>query len=343
MASTRHMDARMDDPDNLVPKPNISEIKNKMFRQEMYRKMKMEKKKMKIKEKKKKMKEAKASGEKVVKQTPKTIESMRIPDETMVSAEDEEVRLDEAIDEMAGYFNMETTPKILLTTCDRPGARTNKLCKEIKRLLPNTTLLYRRGLDLKKVIPQALSREYTDLIVINEDKKMPNGLVLSHLPDGPTAHFKLSNVRLTNEIKNAGEMTGHKPEVILNNFNTRLGHSVGRMLASMFPHDPNFHGRRVVTFHNQRDFVFFRHHRYIFRSAQRVGLQELGPRFTLKLRTLQKGTFDSKYGEYEFVHKLVCNDGNSLYLDSSQVLRECVYWLNGGRGGSEVLGCPHIE
>ncbi|KAH3698587.1 ribosome production factor 1-like [Dreissena polymorpha] len=293
----------MSDGEELHPKPNISAIKNKQMRQEMYRKMKLEKKKTKLKEKKRKMKEAKESGEKVVKQVPKTIESMRVPDETMVSPEDEEVQLDEAQDEMSTYFNRETTPKILLTTCDRPGARTNKFCKEIKKLLPNTTLLYRRGLDLKKVIPQALSKEYTDLIVINEDKKTPNGLVLTHLPNGPTAHFKLSNVRLTTEIKNAGELTGHKPEVILNNFNTRLGHSVGRMLASIFPHDPNFHGRRVVTFHNQRDFIFFRHHRYIFRSAQKVGLQELGPRFTLKLRTLQKGSFDSKYGEYEFVHK----------------------------------------
>lgn len=44
--------------------------------------------------------------------------------------------------------------------------------------------------------------------------------------------------------------------------------------------------------------------RYIFRNAQKVGLQELGPRLTLKLRSIQKGTFDSKYGEYIWVHKV---------------------------------------
>ncbi|KAB0379224.1 hypothetical protein FD755_007008 [Muntiacus reevesi] len=32
-------------------------------------------------------------------------------------------------------------------------------------------------------------------------------------------------------------------------------------------------------------------------------IYELAPRFTLKLGSLQKGTFDSKYGEYEWVHK----------------------------------------
>lgn len=44
--------------------------------------------------------------------------------------------------------------------------------------------------------------------------------------------------------------------------------------------------------------------RYVFRNNKRVGLKDLGPRFTLKLRSLQKGTFDSKYGEYEWVHKV---------------------------------------
>lgn len=32
-------------------------------------------------------------------------------------------------------------------------------------------------------------------------------------------------------------------------------------------------------------------------------LQELGPRFTLKLQALQKGTFDTKAGEFEWLQK----------------------------------------
>lgn len=107
----------------------------------------------------------------------------------------------------------------------------------------------------------------------------------------------------------------------------RLGHRVGRMFASLFCQDPNFRGRRVITFHNQRDFIFFRHHRYVFegrperlkekdkargrdaseggpeiKKEMRARLQECGPRFTLKLQSVQKGTFDSKHGEYEFKH-----------------------------------------
>ena len=69
---------------------------------------------------------------------------------------------------------------------------------------------------------------------------------------------------------------------------------------------PQFEGRQVVTFHNQRDFIFVRHHRYIYKKENdkvRARLQELGPRFTLKLKWLQEGTFDSESGEYEWVHK----------------------------------------
>ena len=61
-----------------------------------------------------------------------------------------------------------------------------------------------------------------------------------------------------------------------------------------------------MTFHNQRDFIFVRHHRYIFDEKQRSKvaggkprrvisrLQELGPRFTLRLLSLQNVLFGSK-------------------------------------------------
>jgi hypothetical protein len=41
--------------------------------------------------------------------------------------------------------------------------------------------------------------------------------------------------------------------------------------------------------------------RYEFTSSGKVRLRELGPRFTLKLRSLQDGTFDSKTGDYRWI------------------------------------------
>jgi ribosome production factor 1 len=60
-----------------------------------------------------------------------------------------------------------------------------------------------------------------------------------------------------------------------------LTYQVGRMLTALFPQVPEFEGRAVATFHNQRDYIFFRRHRYIFRNKEKCGLQELGPRFTV--------------------------------------------------------------
>ncbi|XP_073401007.1 ribosome production factor 1-like [Dendrobates tinctorius] len=299
-------------PVSFPPFFSVSEIKNKQRRHFMFMRLKMEKRKAKLALKKKRKKEREALGDKAPpKPVPKTIENQRVYDETTVDPADEEVAYDEATDDFAPYFNRKTTPKILITTSDRPRGRTVRFTEQLSSIIPNSQVYYRRGLALKKIIPQCIARDYTDLIVINEDRKIANGLILSHLPNGPTAHFKMSNVRLRKEIKRKGkEPTEHKPEVILNNFTTRLGHSIGRMFASLYPHDPQFSGRQVATFHNQRDYIFFRYHRYIFRSEKKVGIQELGPRFTLKLRSLQKGTFDSKYGEYEWVHKRHEMDSN---------------------------------
>lgn len=287
------------------PTFSVSEIKNKQRRHLMFMKLKQEKRKQKMLLKKKKKKERDALGDKAPpKEVPKTIENQRVYDETTVNPEDEEVAFDEGTDEFSAYFNRLTNPKVLITTSDRPRGRTVRFCEQLATVVPDAHVYYRRGLALKKVIPQCVARNFTYLMVINEDRKVPNGMVLCHLPDGPTAHFKVSSVRLRKEMKRRGkDPTEHNPEVILNNFTTRLGHSIGRMLAALFPHDPQFVGRQVATFHNQRDFIFFRFHRYIFKNEKRVGIQELGPRFTLKLRSLQKGTFDSKFGEYEWVHK----------------------------------------
>ncbi|KAJ8016021.1 hypothetical protein DPEC_G00002810 [Dallia pectoralis] len=292
------------------PQFSVSEIKNKQRRHLMFMKLKLEKRKQKMAIKKKKKKERDALGDKAPpKELPKTIENQRVHDETTVNPEDEEVAFDEGTDEFSAYFNRLINPKVLITTSDRPRGRTVKFCRQLTTVIPDAHVYYRRGLALKKIIPQCVARGFTYLMVINEDRKVPNGLVLCHLPDGPTAHFKVSNVRLRKEMKRIGkDPTEHSPEVILNNFTTRLGHSIGRLFAALFPHDPQFVGRQVATFHNQRDFIFFRFHRYIFKNEKRVGIQELGPRFTLKLRSLQKGTFDSKFGEYEWILKRHEND-----------------------------------
>ena len=58
-----------------------------------------------------------------------------------------------------------------------------------------------QGFPLKKIVRYAAAKAFTDLIVFNEDRKRVNGLLLVHLPAGPTAHFKLSSLVLSKDIK----------------------------------------------------------------------------------------------------------------------------------------------
>ncbi|WWC92398.1 uncharacterized protein L201_007355 [Kwoniella dendrophila CBS 6074] len=183
-------------------------------------------------------------------------------------------------------------PKILITTSASPCKLTYNFCDDLKNVFPGGEFFKRprgKGYEIGRVARWAGKRGYGALIVVNEDHKAPNAITLINLPAGPTAYFKLSSVIPSAQIYGHARPSPHSPELILNNFTTLLGHSVGRLFGSLFPPQPQFRGRQVVTLHNQRDFLFFRRHRYMFTSPTSAKLQEIGPRFTLKLRWLRKG------------------------------------------------------
>lgn len=72
--------------------------------------------------------------------------------------------------------------------------------------------------------------------MLQEKSKVCTGMLVCHVPRGPTAFFRLTNFKMSHEIAGHGVKSKHRPELILNNFNTRLGHRVARMFGSMFPH-----------------------------------------------------------------------------------------------------------
>ena len=73
-------------------------------------------------------------------------------------------------------------PKILITTHDMTiSFKTYKLCRELARILPNANYFYRKNVRLSKVIPEAIKRNYSAMIVINEDRKIPSKLYLFFL------------------------------------------------------------------------------------------------------------------------------------------------------------------
>lgn len=241
------------------------------------------------------------------KKVPRTVENTRIVDETVIDPNNEEIKLDIRNDELESHWdpNAERNPRVLITSSDNPHARTIQLCRELKTIIPKSEFRFRNRSAIKKIIKGCIERDFTDLIVINENRREPNGMLIVHLPNGPTAKFRISSVKLTDQIPHARKPPSYnRPEVILNHFGTRLGQTVGRMFACLFPTLPKFKCQTVCTFHNQRDFIFFRYHRYeVDEKDGEVSLHECGPQMTLKLMSLQTGTFDPQSGEYEWMLK----------------------------------------
>jgi len=235
----------------------------------------------------------------------------------MVAGSDEELEWDEACDEFAARREGPAAePRTLVTTGRRATKLAWRFAGELLDIFPNSVFRKRQAFPMKKIVKEAAAAGFTTLVTVNEDRKRVNGLLVTHLPKGPTAHFRLSNLRLRKDIQGHGRpLRTDRPELVLNRFATRIGHRMARFFGAMFHEEPDQRTRQVATFHNQRDYVFFRHHRYIFetrdvrpKKGQPAGrqevvarLQELGPRFTLKLRSIQLGAFDSKNAEFEFI------------------------------------------
>lgn len=280
----------------------IASSKNRIVKSTLRTRRQRQQKKEKAERRRKRQNEEEQLGDAAPeKPQPRTIESSRIYDDETGQPLTREQAL--AInDEFTLVLAGEKNPSIAITTGLKP---TNVSLDFVRQVLPvflGATYFERLDASISEFCTKAAEKNFTDVLVIKEDKRALSTLTHIHLPTGPTAIYKISSFVPTEKIPGHGRCTGHKPEVILNKFSTSLGLRVARMLGSLFCHAPNFIGRQVATFHNQRDFIFFRFHRYVF-SANRdkARLQELGPRFTLKLRALQKGVFQHPdVAEHEF-------------------------------------------
>ena len=238
------------------------------------------------------------------KQTTKTIEMLREKDETMIDENDQEMKEALENDEYKNYFNNEYTPQILITTSISHTGGIFRFIKELKNFLPNSYFYYRKKFDLGTIMKSAIEKEFTDIIVVTERLRKPYKLLLIHLPNGPSMEFKILDVMYQDEMQGHGVSVGYNPELMFRNFKTTLGVRVQRALNALFPKDEELKGRELITFQNQRDFIIFRYYRYIFtNNFTDVNLQEIGPRFTMRLLYVQKGLFDPDKGDYEWMYK----------------------------------------
>ncbi|XP_046841021.1 U3 small nucleolar ribonucleoprotein protein IMP4-like [Xenia sp. Carnegie-2017] len=124
-----------------------------------------------------------------------------------------------------------------------------------------------------------------------------DGLVVCHLPYGPTVYFTLSNTVMGHDIPNIGIMSEVYPHLIFHKCSSKLGERVKNILKYLFP-VPKDESKRVVTFDNQDDYISFRHHSYK-RVDGNIELSEIGPRFEMKVYEIRLGTVDQSEADVE--------------------------------------------
>ncbi|CAK9167048.1 unnamed protein product [Ilex paraguariensis] len=133
------------------------------------------------------------------------------------------------------------------------------------------------------IVEYAKKKDFTSIIVVHTNHHEPDAFLVICLPDGPTAYFKLSRLVLQKDIKIQIFVVGELKE-------SKQSDSKG--IKGKDAQDDKSAKKKIVA-----------------------RLQECGPRFTLKLISVQQGTFDTKSGEYEWVHKLLvlewkpCSEG----------------------------------
>lgn len=127
-----------------------------------------------------------------------------------------------------------------------------------------------------------LSQGVTDLVLVHEHRGVPDAMIISHLPHGPTLSMTLNNVTLRHDVATSNSTVSEQyPHLIFDGFSTRLGERVASILKALFP-VPKDDAKRVMTFANQNDFISFRHHVFAKTSHKDVQLAEVGPRFEAK-------------------------------------------------------------
>ncbi|KAK4569755.1 Ribosome production factor 1 [Recurvomyces mirabilis] len=222
------------------------------------------------------------------------------------------------------FANPDRDPKVLVTTSINSPCHWE--AQLLTSLFPGSHYIKRTAhyhsykYSIREISTYATERGYTHVVVLNEERKKPKGLDIVALPQGPMFHFSISNWVEGARLPGHGNPTNHYPELILNGFRTSLGLLTAHLFKSLFPPRPEIQGRQVVTLHNQRDYIFLRRHRYVFRDKRaseksvqgadgkamkgvediRAGLQELGPRFTLKLRRIDTGIQRRSGQEWEW-------------------------------------------
>ncbi|KAI9056586.1 Brix-domain-containing protein [Trametes sanguinea] len=191
-------------------------------------------------------------------------------------------------------------PKIVVTTSRDPSSKLLQF--EMRLVFPNSHRINRGNYVVKELAEACRANDVTDLIVLHEHRGVPDAMIVSHFPHGPTVYFTLHNVQLRHDIASykSSTVSEQYPHLIFENFSSKLGERIRDVLKYLFP-VPKEDSKRVMTFANEDDFISFRHHVFLKTGPRQVQLAEVGPRFEMKPYEIRQGTIEQTEAEREWV------------------------------------------
>lgn len=232
-------------------------------------------------------------------------------------ADDETKEQNKSVDDEYAYIGAKD-PRILLTTSRDPSSRLSQFVKELRLIFPEAQRVNRGAYVVKDLMALARKHEMTDVVIVHEHRGEPDGLIVSHLPFGPTAYFGLSNIVLRHDLsEKPATVSEARPHLIFHNLTAKTGLRVKTILQALFP-PAKVSGDRVLTFANYRDALHFRHHSFKQSGKKDPELEECGPRFTMRLFRIELGTIDMKDVQVEWVLRPYFNrQREALGIDES--------------------------
>uniref|UniRef100_A0A3B4BJ43 Brix domain-containing protein n=1 Tax=Periophthalmus magnuspinnatus TaxID=409849 RepID=A0A3B4BJ43_9GOBI len=171
-------------------------------------------------------------------------------------------------------------PKVMVTTSRDPSSRLKMFAKEVKLMFPGAQRMNRGNHEITSLVRACKANNVTDLVIVHETRGQPDGLVVCHLPFGPTAYFTLYNVVMRHDVPDIGTMSEAYPHLIFHNFTSRLVKS--NVLSPLLIHTVN------------KNLFYSRHHTYKKTDHKNVELTEVGPRFEMKLYMIKLGTLENE-------------------------------------------------
>lgn len=266
-------------------------------RREFLYKKALEARERQIWEKKQAIKDALAKGKPIPDALKKELEELREEMSKNVGNNEPLTHVDDEYDR-AGIED----PKILITTSRNPSSKLLQFSKELRLVFPNAHRVNRGTYVMAEIAGACRANAITDLIMVHEHRGIPDALVVSHFPHGPTVLFTLHNVVLRHDVPSGSTSTVSEqyPHLIFDGFSTKLGQRIMSVLKYLFP-VPKDESTRVMTFQNQSDFISFRHHVFVKTSHKEVQLAEVGPRFDLRPYEIRQGTIEQKEADQEWV------------------------------------------